>query len=135
MFLCWSELVVHAGGFQVCQVLDLLAQLKILVRSEPHCHPNPSTLVAKSTRLANRVSPSTRAVHSDGRHKRMYVALGKSAGARSVDGGSRIKRVGVHDCNKREHRGDGGGERGEQREECGGADRGVKGALERVGAV
>ena len=63
-----SELVVHAGGFQVFRVLDLLAQLKILVKSEPHGHPRPSILVAKSTRLAKRVSPSTRVVHSDGKH-------------------------------------------------------------------
>ena len=107
-----SELGFHASGSQVCQVLDSLAQLKILVRSEPHCHPNPSTLVAESTRLASRVSPRTRAVHSDGRHKRMYAAVGRSAGGRSVEGDGRIKRVGVRDCTEREHRGDGGGRKG-----------------------
>ena len=83
------------------------------------------------------MSPSTRAVRRDGRHKRMRAAVGRSAVGRSVEGDGRIKRVGVRDCTEREQSGDGGGGRGEQREgeECGGADRAVEGALERTGGV
>ena len=56
----------------------------------------------------------------------MRAAVGRSAVGRSIEGDGRIKRVGVRNGTEREQSGDGGGGKGEQREECGGADRAVE---------